>query len=121
MGKYTAQDGEITLVLSHLEDGYTITVKDNGIGIQPADIPTILSPFGRLDSKNSGAEDGVGLGLPLANRLAELHNGHLTLTSEPGKGTSVTLWLPKERIILPSITGTITGPSTSAIPPAITT
>ncbi len=97
--KFTPRDGLITIILKVEDDGVHFTVKDTGVGINPADIPTVLAPFGRLNATDSGAEGGVGLGLPLACRLAELHKGHISLSSEPGKGTSVSLRLPSERTV----------------------
>ncbi len=97
--KFTPREGTVTTAVESAEDGISVTVSDTGIGIPASDIPTVLAPFGRLQSAYSGTGGGVGLGLPLASRLAELHQGHISLTSEPGQGTSVSLWLPRERRI----------------------
>lgn len=102
--KFTPRDGTVTTQIETEEDGLTITVSDTGIGIPAADIPTVLAPFGRLQSAYAETGGGVGLGLPLASRLAELHQGHISLTSEPGKGTSVCLWIPRERLGAPHTT-----------------
>jgi len=97
--KYTPKCGKVVVRAGLEGDGFAFAVTDTGIGISKADIETALSPFGRLRSAYSGADGGVGLGLPLARRLAELHGGSLTIRSEPGKGTTVTLLLPPERVI----------------------
>lgn len=97
--KFTPKCGRVTVTVERLSDGVAITVSDTGIGIKAIDIPTVLAPFGRLQSAYAGADGGVGLGLPLARRLTELHQGTLTITSEPGQGTAVRLWLPEARIL----------------------
>jgi len=52
-----------------------------------------------LKSAYARSHGGVGLGLPLSSRLAEMHQGNINITSQPGQGTTVRLWLPEERII----------------------
>lgn len=99
--KFTKPGGEIRITASRdaLEGGMVITVRDTGIGIKPADIPQVLSPFGRRKAAYASQYGGIGLGLPLALRLAELHQGDLAIVSQPGQGTTVRLWLPPERVI----------------------
>jgi len=58
-----------------------------------------LSPFGQVDSRLSRRYEGTGLGLPLARALAELHGGTLTLETAPGRGTTVRVTLPVERLV----------------------
>lgn len=89
-----------TRIESH-DGGLLIEVVDQGTGIKPSDLPQVLSPFGRLKSEFARNHGGVGLGLPLARRLAELHDGELSITSEYGHGTTVRLWLPKSRLLAP--------------------
>ena len=75
-----------------------ITVIDTGIGIADTDIATALEPFRQVDSSLSRQYDGTGLGLPLATRFVELHDGTLRLESELNVGTEVTVSFPKERV-----------------------
>jgi len=78
-----------------MEDGkIRLTVQDNGIGIAQEDIPRVLTPFLQAAHSHLGKLEGSGLGLPLSKRLAELHGGGLTLESELGRGTRVTVTLP---------------------------
>ena len=58
-----------------------------------------LEPFKQLDSRLARRFEGVGLGLPLANALVQLHQGRLSILSMPGKGTTVTVEFPPERTV----------------------
>lgn len=77
-----------------------ISVADEGMGIPPDKIRHVLEPFGQINdpSKYSSAQ-GTGLGLPLAKAMVELHGGKMTLESEVGRGTTVMLDLPVERLM----------------------
>ena len=63
------------------------------------DLERVLSPFVQAADDHSYAQEGTGLGLPIANSLCELHGGSLMLTSELGMGTTATVILPPERVI----------------------
>jgi two-component system cell cycle sensor histidine kinase PleC len=76
-----------------------VTVTDTGIGMKPEDIAIAFEPFRQVDEVLSRRYEGTGLGLPLARALAELHGGRLEIESTPGLGTTVRLWLPRERLI----------------------
>lgn len=69
-----------------------ITCIDKGIGIPAEDIAKILQPFYRSD--NARSQPGHGLGLPLAHKIIQLHHGKLHISSQPGKGTAITVELP---------------------------
>jgi two-component system cell cycle sensor histidine kinase PleC len=64
-----------------------------------AEIQRALEPFGQVESAWAKRFEGTGLGLPLARTLARLHQGDLEVRSTPGKGTTVTVWLPSSRVI----------------------
>jgi len=98
--KFTPEGGTVTLrgELSPGE-GLVLQVVDTGIGIAPKDIPLALSVFGQIDNGTKQQAKGTGLGLPLAKALTELHGGTLALDSELGKGTTVTLRLPAQRVL----------------------
>ncbi|HKS24934.1 MAG TPA: ATP-binding protein [Thermoanaerobaculia bacterium] len=67
-----------------------VRIEDDGIGIEPADVPRLLLPF---QSQKSG---GYGLGLPLSRKIALLHNATLELTGEPGRGATATVTFAAE-------------------------
>ena len=98
--KFTPEGGHITLSAALAEDGgLMFRVADTGIGIAPEDIPTALSTFGQVDGTLARRYEGAGLGLPLSKSLVELHGGSLTLESEVGVGTRVTVRFPPERTL----------------------
>ena len=78
-------------------------VEDTGIGIEAGNIEKALAPFGQVGDIYSRTFEGTGLGLPLVKSLAELHGGSLSLESQPGKGTTVTVRFPPERTVLDSL------------------
>jgi len=98
--KFTPREGriEITSLLSR-EGGIIIKITDTGIGMEPDRIGHALEPFKQLDSRLARRFEGVGLGLPLANALVQLHQGRLSILSMPGKGTTVTVEFPPERTV----------------------
>lgn len=73
--------------------GVEVIVADTGAGILPEDLPRI---FDRFFQSASASRDGggVGLGLAISKQIVEAHGGHITAKSEPGKGTTMRVWLP---------------------------
>ena len=71
-----------------------ITVKDTGIGMSPEQMRKIFEPFTQADTSTTRKYGGTGLGLSISKGLAERLGGSLSLTSEPGQGTLVSLELP---------------------------
>jgi PAS domain S-box-containing protein len=97
--KFTPAGGEVVIAARIDERRVVLDVRDTGIGIAPEHVARALSPFGQVDSRLSRRYEGTGLGLPLARALAELHGGTLTLDSAPGRGTTVRVTLPPERVV----------------------
>ncbi len=73
--------------------GYAFYVRDHGRGMKKEDIGRITEPFYMIDKSRSRAQNGAGLGLALCQRIAGLHDTALEFTSEPGKGTTVRVFL----------------------------
>lgn len=100
--KFTPERGRIT-VESHLDAGgnLVLNITDTGIGIALEDIPIILKPFGQVRSNADIAisEPGTGLGLPLSKSFVEKHGGTLSITSEVGIGTRVSITIPAARVM----------------------
>ncbi len=98
--KFTPAGGRVTLsAIASPDGGLAIAVRDTGIGIAADDIEKVLSPFGQVESAFSRKHHGTGLGLPLAKSLIALHGGALTLESIAGQGTTVTIRLPRTRVL----------------------
>jgi len=77
--------GTLTVTLDAVEEGWRIRFRDTGQGISPQLIEKIFEPF------QSGFEGGTGLGLAIVYRIIQAHDAHITVRSEPGKGTEFTL------------------------------
>jgi two-component system cell cycle sensor histidine kinase PleC len=75
----------------------------------PREVETALEPFGQIEAGHTRRHEGTGLGLPLAQRLAELHGGALTVDSVKGVGTTVTVILPPARVIETAVTAAADG------------
>jgi two-component system, cell cycle sensor histidine kinase PleC len=98
--KFTPEGGTVRLFVSaNQQKGIVITVTDTGIGIAPENIDRVLRPFEQVETSYARKHGGSGLGLPYAKRLTELHGGTLTIESELGKGTSVSVTLPAYRLV----------------------
>ncbi len=97
--KFTPPGGEVRVAASVENGSLVIRVTDTGIGIALEDIPTALERFGQIDSDLARKYEGTGLGLPLSKCLMEHHGGTLQIESEPGRGTTVSIRFPEERIL----------------------
>ncbi len=95
--KFTERGGRIRLAARiRADQTIEIEIADTGIGIAAEDIPLALAPFGQVDSRLARQYEGIGLGLPLSQVLVELHGGRLKIDSAVGKGTTVTVVLPRD-------------------------
>jgi PAS domain S-box-containing protein len=92
--KFTPAGGQIILRCAVRDQGVSLAVIDTGIGMSREQIPVALSAFGQLNNAYTRGHQGTGLGLPMVKALAEQHGGTLRIDSAPGKGTTVTVWLP---------------------------
>jgi len=89
------EDGHVWVRAEMVNDWVAITVQDDGIGIDPANLKLIFERFQQLDREKL-EQQGVGLGLALADRLVDLHGGRIEVESEPGEGSTFTVYLPVE-------------------------
>jgi two-component system cell cycle sensor histidine kinase PleC len=98
--KFTPQGGEIWLKVGWTASGgQYLSVKDTGSGIAEDEIPVVLASFGQGSNSIKSAEQGAGLGLPIAKSLIDLHGGTFTLKSKLRIGTEVIVTFPPERVM----------------------
>ena len=80
-------DGNINLIF---------TITDTGIGIKPEDLPKLFKKFERVDLEQNNTVEGTGLGLSITQNLLTMMNGEINVTSEYGKGSTFTIYLPQK-------------------------
>ena len=98
--KFTPQGGEVWLKAGWTASGgQYMSVKDNGPGIPEEEISVVLASFGQGSNAIKSAEQGTGLGLPIAKNLIDLHGGTFTLKSKLREGTEVIVTFPPERVM----------------------
>ena len=91
--KFTPE-GRVSLALEATETHVCLTVEDTGVGMAPAYLDTLFTPFSQEDSRVNRQYEGTGLGLALVKRLLDLMGGAVSVESEQGEGTTFTVWLP---------------------------
>ncbi len=99
--KYTPEGGRVSLQAEHQNGLVTVAVVDNGIGLPSDALDRIFEPFVQINMSFSRDYSGLGLGLTIASRLAELHGGRLIASSPgPGLGSRFTLELPAAAAVM---------------------
>jgi PAS domain S-box-containing protein len=87
--KFTPPGGRIDVTLRRVQDSGEITVRDSGVGIDPALLPFVFDRFRQGDSGTARAHGGLGLGLAIVRHLVQAHGGHVTAASAgPGQGST---------------------------------
>jgi two-component system OmpR family sensor kinase len=86
--------GEVALTATVENGSLHLEVKDSGIGIAASDLKSLFTPFFRADRSRTRQTGGLGLGLLLARRIVEAHQGELKIESAEGKGTIARIRLP---------------------------
>ena len=87
-----SEGGELMIRTGRQKTDAIIQISDTGSGIAPDKLPHIF------DAYYSSRPQGSGLGLPTAKKIVEMHNGTISVDSEPGKGTSFTIKLPLQNL-----------------------
>lgn len=95
--KFTAAGGSITVKLFERADQLVLQVIDTGMGIAKEHLPHIFERFWQADSSSRRKYQGTGIGLALIKELVEAQGGEITVKSELGKGTEMTVCLPLEK------------------------
>lgn len=91
--RHTSPGGVVAVHLRSDSDSTIIEVSDTGEGIDADHLPHIFERFYRVDSARSRESGGVGLGLAIVKEIVEAHDGKITVSSDPGKGTTFTIRL----------------------------
>jgi len=92
--KFTARGGSVRVRVGESSDRPTLVVEDTGVGISAEQLPHVFERFYRGDparSRGNGSVDGAGLGLSIAKWIADAHNAEISVSSEPGAGTRVSV------------------------------
>jgi signal transduction histidine kinase/ActR/RegA family two-component response regulator len=90
---FTERGGHVDVIARRHGDVIVVSVRDDGVGIAPADQGRIFEDFEQVG--RSKMREGTGLGLALSRRFVELHGGQLDVESALGRGSTFTFWLPK--------------------------
>jgi two-component system, OmpR family, phosphate regulon sensor histidine kinase PhoR len=96
--KYTEKEPRIILATHSTDDGILLRVTDNGIGIPRAEQQKIFDKLYRVPTGNIHNAKGFGLGLSYARTVVERHGGRIDVESEPGRGSTFTIFLPYEHV-----------------------
>ena len=96
--KFTAKNGKIKYTTLYKEGSLIITIYDNGIGMDEKTQDRIFKPFEQADGSTTRKYGGTGLGLSITQKLVEMMNGKIELTSQLNVGTTFTVTLPLEKI-----------------------
>jgi signal transduction histidine kinase len=89
-----ADTGEIVIKATASDGSFTVTVSDAGPGIAVADQARIFDEFQQADNSSTRRKGGTGLGLSVAKRIIELHNGRIWVSSTPGEGSTFGFAIP---------------------------
>ena len=93
--KYTDPGGEIAVDARAVDGEAVVSVRDTGVGIEAAALPQLFEMFSRGERRRSGRQDGLGIGLALSRKLAQMHGGDVTGTSDGiGRGSTFVVRLP---------------------------
>jgi signal transduction histidine kinase len=94
--KFTSSGGIIKIVLKELPDKWMLAINDNGIGIKEDDRDKLFSKFFQSQNYMTKTEHGTGLGLAIAKKIVDMHHGDIRVTSELGRGSTFSVFIPKD-------------------------
>lgn len=91
--KFSPDGGEVEIRLRRKGEQVILSVRDEGIGIEPDKLPRIFDRFYHLDRSGDQVFEGLGIGLAITKQVIEQHKGQLTVDSAPGRGSTFAMWL----------------------------
>jgi len=92
--KYTPSGGTVTLAMTPMDGMVMVRVEDTGIGIAPEHLERVFDRFWRADAAREREQGGLGLGLAIAQAIAQQHGGEIRVTSQIGTGSCFQVRLP---------------------------
>ena len=95
--KYNTDGGRVQVTVTKENETAAVTVRDTGIGIPPDQQDRVFERFYRVDKSHSKASGGTGLGLSIVKHAVAYHHGTVQLESQPGKGTTITVTIPRKQ------------------------
>jgi signal transduction histidine kinase len=95
--RFSHSRSRVTLAVRQASGGFELVVSDQGIGMSDEELAIALEPFGQVSGSIARRHEGVGLGLPLAQRFVALHGGRMQIKSAKGVGTTVCVFIPDAR------------------------
>ena len=93
--KYSPPDKEVHVAAKRRNDGVTLTVRDQGIGMDEDDLKRLFTRFFRSQRAVATGETGTGIGLAIVDQIVTQHGGHIEVVSRPGEGSAFTVLLPR--------------------------
>jgi K+-sensing histidine kinase KdpD/DNA-binding response OmpR family regulator len=95
--KYSPAGGSVSLEVFGFGENVMLRVRDQGIGIAATDMERLFRPFSRVRTRQTAEIEGTGLGLYICERMVKAHGGRLWAESQPGKGSTFAVSLPRHR------------------------
>jgi CheY-like chemotaxis protein len=100
--KFTLAHGRVEVILERRGGEASLTVRDDGCGISPGDLPHVFDRFRQADCSSTRNPSGLGLGLAIARHIVEAHGGRITARSDgPGRGATFSVDLPAKPLSIP--------------------
>lgn len=100
--KFTPEPGRVSVTVKRHKEEMAIQVRDTGIGIPKDELSKIFGEFYRVEQSGEHVK-GTGLGLPIVEKIVKLHGGRIEVESEPGQGSTFTVFLPSEADAVPEV------------------
>ncbi|MCI0346573.1 MAG: HAMP domain-containing histidine kinase [Chloroflexi bacterium] len=94
--KFTARGGRVGVEVRPQREGARIVVTDNGVGIDPSELPHVFERFYRGSQASEARGSGSGLGLAIVHSIVDMHGGSVVVESRVGAGSTFTVWLPRD-------------------------